>query len=163
MPVPSTCRSRPTAADVIAWTVTLRDPTSATPLRTLTNDGAGGSLRSTVVVAGPAVTTTPTALDFSYGLGSLQFNANNTIRPFHQLVSSMCSTGSFGDAGACEQFDTGSDYSSQHVQYALHAPTGTIELATAAAVPEPTAWALMIAGFGLVGVIRRRSHGAVRA
>lgn len=44
---------------------------------------------------------------------------------------------------------------SQHVQYALHPATGTIVIGTAAAVPEPAAWSLMIVGFGLIGGLLR--------
>ena len=150
------------AADIVAWTVTLHDPSAAFSLRTLTNDAAGGSLRSFVVVGGAAVTATATALSFTYGLGDLEFDANYTIRPFYQIVSAMCATGAFGDAGACEQFDTGSDYYSSHAQYSLHAPTGTIVIGTAAAVPEPTAWSLMIVGFGLVGGLIRARSGISR-
>lgn len=144
------------AADIVAWTVTLHDPSGSIPLRTLTNDGATGGLRSNVVIGGSnAVSATSTALKFTYGLGDLEFDANYTIRPFYQVVSGMCATGAFGDAGACEQFDTGSDYYSSHAQYSLHASTGTVVLGTAAAVPEPATWSLMIVGFGLVGGLSR--------
>ena len=102
------------------------------------------------------MTATSTALSFTYGLGDLEFNANYTVRPLYQIVSSLCSTGGFGDAGGCEQFDTGNDYYSQHVQYALHPGAGTIVIATAASVPEPAAWSLMIIGFGLIGRMQRR-------
>ena len=144
------------AADIVAWTVTLRDPPSASPLRVLTNDGAGGTLRSTVVIGGTAVSATPTALSFTYGLGDFGFDAVYSVRPFYQVVSDMCSVGGFGDYGACEEFDTGSDYYTQHVEYALHPSSGTIVLGTATAVPEPAMWILMVAGFGLVGTMRRR-------
>jgi hypothetical protein len=144
-----------TAADIVAWTVTLHDPSGSIPLHILTNDGASGSLRSTVVIGGPTVTATSTALSFTYGLGDLEFDANYTIRPFYQIVSRMCATGGFGETRACEQFDTGSDYYSSHAQYSFHASTGTIVIGTAAAVPEPAAWSLMIVGFGLVGGLSR--------
>lgn len=147
------------ASDIVDWTVTLRDPTSAFPVRSLTSGGAGGSIRSSVVIGGPSLTATPTALSFDYGAGSFEFDANYTVRPFYQLVSSLCSTGAFGNAGGCEQFDTGSDYASQHIQYTLHPGSGRIVIATAAAVAEPATWSLMIIGFGLAGwTIRRRAH-----
>ena len=148
------------ATDIVAWTITLHDQSAVFPLRTLTNDGAGGSLRSFVVVGGSALTATSTGLNFTYGLGDLEFDARSTIRPFYQIVSGMCATGAFGDAGACEQFDIGSDYYSSHAQYALHAPTGTIVIGTAAAVPEPATWWLMVAGFGLVGGLVRGRSGS---
>lgn len=44
----------------------------------------------------------------------------------------------------------------------LYDTTGlTLDVTLTAAVPEPAAWAMMIAGFGLVGAVaRRRAHGA---
>ena len=40
---------------------------------------------------------------------------------------------------------------------------GAFEADSVAAVPEPSAWALMIAGFGLAGAAMRRARGAVAA
>ncbi len=143
------------AADITAWTVVMRDPTSASPVRTLTSDGVAGSLRGVVFASGTAVSATPTALSFAFGPGNLLFDTEATGRPFYQLVSSGCDTGYSGETRACEQFDTGSDFGSQHVQYILHSAGDTVVLATAAAVPEPAAWALMTLGFGLIGGVAR--------
>ena len=38
----------------------------------------------------------------------------------------------------------------EHIQYPLHPATGTVVIATAAAVPEPAASSLMDVGFGLI-------------
>lgn len=140
------------AADIVAWTVVLHDPSSAFPLRTLTNDGANGSIKSLLEYIGGGVEAIATELSFTFTstTGDLMFYSPNSARPYY---------GAFGDGGypygSYEGFDTGLDYYTSHFQYTSRAGAGRVIIATAAAVPEPAAWALMVVGFGLVGAVRR--------
>ncbi len=57
--------------------------------------------------------------------------------------------GAFSTLGTHQTIDFGASQS------------GTLVISQVAAVPEPSSWALMIAGFGLVGAVMRRQVGRV--
>lgn len=109
--------------------------------------GSGGI--NTVAGTGATATATALSFDFSQNGGLLVFVAN----PGAAICFSGLNAGCLG-APAPSAFLI--DFSHAVVGYTLRS-TGVEVLATAApTVPEPAAWALMVAGFGLVGTAVRR-------
>jgi hypothetical protein len=58
------------------------------------------------------------------------------------------------DSGAFSWFNNGYTNSADY----RDSTTGVYLVRSAAAVPEPGSWAMLIAGFGLTGIVARRRH-----
>lgn len=165
------------AAHATVYTLTGRDISPATATGTITTDGTLGVLSqanitgvditvadaagpvvvgSLITLAGTDLTATATGLFFTYGgqQGNEYFTTYDAA-----ITAAFCiSTGSQLCNGAADNqiVVNGTAYSSNA------APGSTVEIATTGAVPEPATWALMLLGFGGVGVVlRRRGNGCL--
>ena len=83
----------------------------------------------------------------------------NGVAAFNGAVNGASSSSSFGftqllAAGSTVDFAVGNGGNGDNND-------STLLSATVGSVPEPASWALLIAGFGLVGAVKRRQRGAV--
>lgn len=112
-----------------------------------------------VTSGGPPVTTTINFFAPSFGGGLNIFDING----FDFLFSSVGDV-LFTGPTSSPTFRTGTFSLSRFSQTIPGNGTLTISTVGAGAVPEPASWAMLIAGFGLVGaVMRRREAGAANA
>jgi PEP-CTERM motif len=139
-------------ADFTAWNLELTG--GAGPSFTITN------LNSSVFIVGGNATATASNILFNYDTG-----ANNYLL-FQQIflngLTYWCNTspGGAGCGGSVESVNALVSGSQQ-----IAPRTGNLVIASVAipgGVPEPANWALMLAGFGVVGAaLRRRARVAV--
>jgi hypothetical protein len=131
------------AANITNWTISAVVP--ETPSFVLT---PGNSFLS---FAGSSLSTTSTALIMDYGAAAPSC---------HQFLNaSITQFWFFGTSSGCGEPNFSRETVSSDVGFkgALRQPRfGVVTLGTAPGVPEPAAWAMLIAGFGLVGALQRR-------
>lgn len=112
----------------------------------------GGTLQS-----GP---TNPAITTFRVGLGSLS-EVLTVDLPYSPQIFSLNFMPIITEASAALSFTTIVPADSVHGEVIDHISLS--EAAPAGAVPEPASWAMMLAGFGMIGgAIRRRATTAVR-
>jgi hypothetical protein len=119
-----------------------------------------GGVDSVVGVA----TTTPTFTGFPSGVTSGDYNRTFDLLAASSYRSGFITANGGTVAGARAAFLAG--MSAGQTYFNIHTVNfggGEIRGQLAAAVPEPAAWALMIAGFGLVGGGLRRHRAALFA
>lgn len=133
------------AANITAWSFTQTGPNAFS----LTSD-APGAYRQCIGANG-CFTATATTLSFNFA----STTAND---PFSNY-------GSFGKTVQFAEYAQAAPISVvSNNQVTFYAPTSNvIGVAATAGVPEPTAWSLMIAGFGLAGATLRRRATAATA
>jgi hypothetical protein len=107
------------------------------------------------------VAATGEAVDFGYG-GYIFGSGNN----FNANLSFQA-TGGLNDTLSFYKFTNGTSLNSVRTQFAnthgnssfsLNANTGTLSYTAAAPVPEPSTYALALAGFGVLGLLARRRN-----
>ena len=115
---------------------------------TLTDGNSG------VFSGGGSTTATATGIFFDFS------NPAPSFLLFQKVFSSgnnyVCAASTVFPSTPCLQGASlvPENFANASAQYST--PTGNVLVATVAGVPEPAAWALMIAGFGLVGAAARR-------
>jgi hypothetical protein len=140
------------AANILDFTITLTNGSVTTTLF-----GPAGEQNASAQISGPAFTATATQLLFNFdvpGNNYALFIGDLDIgRPSYCLQTNFC----WDNNGGGEIINAGPNFSS----FQVGRRSGTEVIAsTAAAVPEPATWAMMIAGFGLGGAgmrARRRT------
>lgn len=123
----------------------------------LINNGTGTftvtNANGQVQTGGDALTATSTGLFFNYNFGGgdyALFQNPHTGSGFNYFC--LQTSGCYSPATP----GMGVRVSGARLNSAL---TGNLQFATAAAVPEPASWALMMLGFGIIGFALRRRQG----
>ncbi len=145
------------AANITDWTITLSEGgTNFTLLGPLSGSNSAISL------SGSALSATATDLLFNFSAPSGEFLLQNPS--IGSSGPSYCAqiNGCFDFVGPGEAVNTDFTFTFERT-----AQSGSVVLAstggTSGAVPEPGTWAMMLAGFGLMGAaMRRRQRVAVR-
>lgn len=130
------------ASDIVSWVITITSPTG--------NDSGIWDSSHGQVQVGTGVSATASDIRFDFDHGSqIRFVMNGASL---QWTGSQSSGNGFyiGIAGH------GALVSANGTGSILTAPAFTSGPETGGVVPEPATWALMIAGFGLVGCAARR-------
>ena len=143
-----------TAGNILDFTITLANGAVQSMLfGPLSGDNAR------VEIMGNAFTATATQLLFDFsapGNGYALFIGDLDIgRPSYCLQNSNCWDQNQGE----EIINAGPNFSS----FTTERQSGLQVIASTSAVPEPATWAMMIAGFGLVGGMMRRRAPRVAA
>lgn len=146
-------------ANVLDWTITVTDSFGSF---TLFGPLSGGN--SNLLLVGPGLSATATDLlyDFgSTGLALFQSPSNGSGGPFYCVQSSSNCFDSGGFGGPAEALSSIACCAPGDLE--RMALRGNVVLASVRnAVPEPGTWAMMIAGFGLVGGAMRRRKANVK-
>ena len=118
-----------------------------------------GATNSEVIVIGTGFTATAIGLYFDFS-NSTGFNAVDFQNPF---IGSSINYFCLNDAGGgCSGNPSAIGLRLEGIEIG-DPRTGVTLIGSAAAVPEPASWALMIAGFGLTGAAMRRRRVALTA
>ena len=139
--------------------------------------GTGNFTTPDTLGFGDVALSSLSSFTFSFTFGSVTFDEGDITTPLANVILRISQNGpmtllNFGGTGGGPQggsFDlsNGSNVLSFQpnfgVLYFMDGNFGTFiaEPATVAVVPEPASWAMLIAGFGLVGAVARRRRAAV--
>ena len=141
------------SGNILDWTIHVQNSTESQDLF-----GPLSGANSVLRLGGTALSATSTELLFDYdGQGVLAF-----VTEFSSAVRGLCLDGAVPFTARCLGAPTGSELLVFGIPNpdnlkVLFSGTRQLGMATAGAAPEPGAWALMIAGFGLAGgALRRR-------
>ena len=140
-----------TASNIIDWSVLLADG-SANPAALL--QGPGGANNSSWTVQGNNLTATATDLYFDFSA-----SAGNIAYVYGSGTSFYC----FQTSGCHGGFGAGEIVRVVNTTYQPVSGNQIIASAAGGAVPEPGAWALMLAGFGLAGSALRARRRTLAA
>ncbi len=142
--------------NILDWTVKMTDGSVKIALQ-----GPGGLNNSAAIVFGHALSATASDLIFDYDVPP-SFFANlfaiTTAGPDPKPLWCVSNTGCFATNSEVISVDGLTFLTSAHSERFVVA-----SVASSSAAPEPAAWALTIAGFGLAGSRLRRRSGRVAA
>lgn len=136
-------------ADVTTWSITIRNTFGTTTL----GSGQGE------VAFGPDITATSSGLFFN-------FSATDTSYFLFQndITGAFLCFNNLGGSCSSNPGDIAIDPNSNHsATDTVIAETGVVEIASVAAVPEPSTWAMMLLGFCGVGFMAYRRKSASMA
>lgn len=102
----------------------------------------GANENSPLVLQGSSLSATSTRLFFDFESGNEVFGVEQTL----YLLSSA---NSLGFTPSLETFELDSEFGGRISRYGI---------VTLGAVPEPSSWAMLVAGFGLAGAMLRRQR-----
>lgn len=133
--------------------------------------GEMSTATSTILTVSQFTATDGAAYSFTSSIGNFTGTLNNvlSVGPESNRVLTAFALGTFSPAGSFASFNAGPasltfSFTQNNANGAI---SGGFTLATppvaAPGVPEPAAWAMLIAGFGLTGAAMRRRRIAVAA
>ena len=152
-----------TNANITDWTIQLSSGLNSATL----NGPLSGNNSSVIIATGSAFATnlnsnliaTASDLKFNFdGNGFLGFFTGGSANAFGYNLNGANGAGQCGGGGV---FECLFFVNNSIVSFERTSPAGlqTLAIAAPGGVPEPASWALMIAGFGLVGGTLRRTKG----
>ncbi len=155
-----------TTANITDWTIQLSNSlNNATLFGPLSGNNSSVLILTDFALATNAnsnLIATASDLQFNFdGNGFLAFLAGGSANGFSYLLNGATGKGQCGGGGVFECVVFVNNF---NVSFDRNSPTGLQELALAVpgGVPEPTSWALMIAGFGLIGAALRGANVRTR-
>ena len=137
------------SGNIIDWEFNLADNGTSFTLSGASNSGK--------LVSGNTLSATATSLFFDFSGSGLAAFQNPAIG---SGINFICFTGNGICGGGSNRISITTNTFGDGIPQ-----SGLVQIGTAAggAVPEPASWAMLIAGFGLVGAVARRRRTAVAA